>query len=67
MQGFASLSPALADDYSVPEVFGEDLLEVLGEEGRPDYRLVWGWGQGEDKRGGGGGVEEVVGESGCDT
>jgi hypothetical protein len=37
-QAFALASPQLAGDYRVPAVFAEDLFEVLGEEGRPDYR-----------------------------
>jgi hypothetical protein len=28
----------LDQDYWVPEVFKDDLFEVLGQEGRPDYR-----------------------------
>jgi hypothetical protein len=37
-QAFALASPQLAADYRVHAVFSEDLFEVLGEEGRPDYR-----------------------------
>jgi hypothetical protein len=41
-QAFALASPQLAGDYRVPRVFSEDLFEVLGEEGRPDYRCGMG-------------------------
>ena len=36
---FASKSVSLADDYSVPEYFSEDLFQVLGAE-RPDFRWL---------------------------
>ncbi|WIA16758.1 hypothetical protein OEZ85_013410 [Tetradesmus obliquus] len=39
-KAFAAASPQLAGDYRVPAVFSEDLFEVLGEEGRPDYRWL---------------------------
>ena len=35
---FARKAPQLAEDYTVPEYFSEDLFSVLGEEERPHYR-----------------------------
>ncbi len=35
---FTAAAPALLRDFSVPDVFREDLLGVLGEDKRPDYR-----------------------------
>ena len=34
---FATTSPQLASEYSVPEAFSEDLFAILGDA-RPDYR-----------------------------
>ena len=37
---FCKKAPQLALDYTVPEYFSDDLFSVLGEDKRPDYRLV---------------------------
>ncbi|KIY99244.1 F-box protein [Monoraphidium neglectum] len=39
-KAFALAAPQLARDYSVPSYFSDDLFELLGEEGRPDYRWL---------------------------
>eukprot|EP00775_Hariotina_reticulata_P003876 gene3876-4131_t len=36
-KAFVSAAPHLADDFTVPAVFCEDLFELLGEDTRPDY------------------------------
>ena len=36
---FADKIPALAQDYTVPEYFNEDLFKIIGSE-RPDYRWI---------------------------
>lgn len=37
---FAKKTPQLADSYTVPSLFTEDLFSVLGEEKRPDFRWL---------------------------
>ena len=37
---FVKTAPQLAQDYTVPPHFDEDLFSVLGEEARPDYRWL---------------------------
>lgn len=38
---FATLLPAILDDFSVPKYFDDDLFPLLGEH-RPDYRWIIG-------------------------
>lgn len=37
---FVERSPRLAQDFTVPPYFSEDLFSVLGEKHRPDYRWL---------------------------
>lgn len=39
-KGFADKAPQLAQDYTVPEYFSDDLFALLGPAGRPDHRWL---------------------------
>uniref|UniRef100_A0A7S4K5J7 JmjC domain-containing protein n=1 Tax=Guillardia theta TaxID=55529 RepID=A0A7S4K5J7_GUITH len=39
-KNFATKCPDMAQEYSIPPQFDEDLMRVLGEDKRPDYRWL---------------------------